>query len=312
VKLPTVQILLSTYNGEKYIDEQINSLLLQEGVDISIIIRDDGSSDGTLEKLEIFKQRYPQRFVVFQERNIGVVNSFFDLIHRTSNQFNYYAFCDQDDIWKSDKLIRAISYLQDQKKEVPLMYCSSTLMVDQELVPIKTWPPIPLRELTIYNALVENVCVGCTIVINSTALDIVKKNPLNRLHNVIMHDWWIYLCVSSLGKVYFDEEPSILYRQHPNNIYGGLVDGVMPKWKKRISRFVEGRNYYILSKQAHEFLLSYSTLLDARIKNDILQFLSSQNKNIVKRINYIRKSPFYKHSSIDNLIYKFLFILGKL
>lgn len=309
---PTIQVLLSTYNGERYIDEQINSLLQQEGVNISILVRDDGSSDGTSEKIWDFHERYPDKIKIYQEQNVGVVNSFFNLIQQTSNQFNYYAFCDQDDIWNPDKLFRAISYLQEQNQEVPLMYCSSTQMVDSKLDPIKIWPLKPHKELTIYNALIENVCVGCTIVVNSTTLDIVKNTPPDNMHNVIMHDWWIYLCVSSLGKVFFDEAPSILYRQHPNNYYGGLVDGVTRKWEKRFSRFISGKNYYIISKQAKEFLVTYNKLLDIKLRNDIIRFLTTQNKSFLKRFLYIRKSPFYKHSSIDNFIYKVLFIIGKI
>ncbi|MDN4088832.1 glycosyltransferase family 2 protein [Paenibacillus polymyxa] len=307
-----VQILLSTYNGEQYIEEQISSLIRQEGVSVQILIRDDGSTDNTLEKLEHLKKLYPQQIVIFKGENRGVVQSFFDLILMSSNEFDVYAFCDQDDVWNKDKLITAVSSLNKFANNVPLMYCSATQMVDQWLTPMKKWPVALRRPLSHYNALIENVCVGCTMVFNKTTMELVKNNiPLN-VKNVIMHDWWIYLCVSSFGRVVFDPQPSILYRQHHNNVLGGATNGWKSKWSKRWNRFINGKNHYILSRQAIEFAQTFQQKLDDQKQQEISRFISFQSKNIIKRAIYIFRAPFYRQSVIDNLIYKFVFIIGRL
>ncbi|WP_304364168.1 glycosyltransferase family 2 protein [Paenibacillus sp. Mc5Re-14] len=305
-------MLLSTYNGEQYIDEQILSLIRQEGVSVQILIRDDGSTDNTLGKLEHLKRLYPQQIVIFKGENKGVVQSFFDLVLMSSNEFDIYAFCDQDDVWNKDKLISAVSCLNKLADNVPLMYCSATQMVDQRLSPMKKWPVAPQRPLSHYNALIENVCVGCTMVFNKTTMELVKETPPLNINNVIMHDWWIYLCVSSFGRVVFDPEPRLLYRQHNNNVLGGAGDGWRSKWSKRWNRFLNGKNHYILSKQAKEFADTFQQRFDYQKQQEISEFLSFQSKNIIGRAIYIFRAPFYRQSAIDNLIYKFVFIIGKL
>ncbi|MET3210899.1 UNVERIFIED_CONTAM: glycosyltransferase involved in cell wall biosynthesis [Paenibacillus sp. PvR008] len=279
---------------------------------VQILVRDDGSTDNTLEKLEYFKELYPQQIVVFKGENKGVVQSFFDLVLMSSNEFDVYAFCDQDDVWNKDKLISAVTCLNKLADDLPLMYCSATHMVDQQLSPIKEWPVPPPRPLTLYNALIENVCVGCTMVFNKNTIELVKENPPLNINNVIMHDWWIYLCVSSFGRIVFDPEPRILYRQHQNNVLGGASDGWRSKWSKRWNRFLNGKNHYILSKQAKEFAETFQQRFDHQKQQEITEFLSFQNKNIIARAIYMFRTPFYRQSVIDNLVYKFVFIIGKL
>ncbi|AZH31400.1 glycosyltransferase family 2 protein [Paenibacillus sp. M-152] len=312
LKRPNVQILLSTYNGAAYLDEQVESLINQKDVNIQIIIRDDGSTDDTVAKLNALKQRYPQQIILYPESNVGVIASFFDLIQKTSENFKFYAFCDQDDVWMPNKLSQAITLLKEKDGEQPLMYCSATQMVSQTLEPLKVWPADLARPLSFYNALIENVCVGCTMVINKETLQLVKKRIPASLKNIIMHDWWIYLCVSSFGEVVFDPKPSILYRQHQNNVLGGSTDGWVSKWKKRLSRFVKGKNRYILSKQARQFIQLYGQDLPRQLYTDLDCFLQNYQSGLFTRVQYIFRSPFYRQSLLDNLIYKLVFILGKL
>ncbi|MEK5140628.1 glycosyltransferase family 2 protein [Paenibacillus sp. FSL M7-0134] len=309
---PNIQILLSTYNGAAYLDEQIESLINQKDVEVQILIRDDGSTDDTVAKLRVLKQRYPQQIILCLESNVGVIKSFFDLIQRSSETFDYYAFCDQDDVWMPNKLAQAVSHLRDQDGSRPLMYCSATQMVSQTLEPLKVWPADIPRPVSFYNALIENVCVGCTMVINKETLELVKKRIPTSLDNIIMHDWWIYLCTSSFGEVVFDPEPSILYRQHQNNVLGGSTDGWVSKWRKRLSRFIKGKNRYILSKQAQQFIQLYGQDMSPQMYKDMDQFLESYQKGVFSRMKYIWQSPFYRQSRLDNWIYKLVFIMRKL
>ncbi|WP_283657363.1 hypothetical protein [Paenibacillus sp. RC343] len=211
-----------------------------------------------------------------------------------------------------NKLAQAVSHLRDQDGSRPLMYCSATQMVSQTLEPLKVWPADIPRPVSFYNALIENVCVGCTMVINKETLELVKKRIPTSLDNIIMHDWWIYLCTSSFGEVVFDPEPSILYRQHQNNVLGGSTDGWVSKWRKRLSRFIKGKNRYILSKQAQQFIQLYGQDMSPQMYKDMDQFLESYQKGIFSRVKYIRHTPFYRQSQMDNWIYKLVFILGKL
>jgi glycosyltransferase involved in cell wall biosynthesis len=307
-----IQILLSTYNGETYIEEQLQSLISQEGVQVQILARDDGSTDSTVHKLEAFKKLYPDQIEILKGDNRGVIRSFFELIEKSGPEFSYYAFCDQDDVWKPDKLAKATKRLQECEKDQPLMYSSTTQMVDEHLNPIKVWPEPPRKPLSVYNALIENVCVGCTVVINSETLEMVKNNMPRNINKIIMHDWWIYLCVSSFGEVVFDPEPSILYRQHQSNVLGGASDGWLSKWRKRLNRFINGKNHFILSKQAHEFVDTFDSRLSQKHYQDISDFLCCYDKGLAARIRYMMHTPFCRQSFMDNLVYKFVFLIKKL
>ncbi|WP_315793752.1 glycosyltransferase family 2 protein [Paenibacillus sp. BIC5C1] len=306
-----VCIMLSTYNGVKYIDEQMESLLAQYEVDVQINIRDDGSSDGTVQKLNEYAKSHPDQIRVIEGKNLGVIGSFFELMCQTEPVYDFYAFCDQDDVWKQDKLIRAVTKLKSRQSNIPLMYCSSTQMVDQDLNHINVWPTLPPKALSMYNAIVENCCVGCTIVINPVAFKQVRASIPSDLTQVIMHDWWIYLYVSAFGVVIFDEEPMIQYRQHQNNVLGGSSEGWIAKWKNRWSRFVNGKNHFILSKQAKMFLHLNKDQLSAQQLKDIQCFLNQLDSPWIKRIKYASQMPFYRHASLDNLVLKLIYVLKK-
>ncbi|MHA7579452.1 glycosyltransferase family 2 protein [Paenibacillus vandeheii] len=305
-----VCIMLSTYNGVKYIDEQMKSLLAQHKVDVKINIRDDGSSDGTVQKLNEYAKSHPDQIRVIEGENLGVIGSFFELMLQTEPVYDFYAFCDQDDVWKPDKLSRAVTKLKLSQSNVPLMYCSSTQMVDQDLNNLNVWPTLPPKPLSMYNAMVENCCVGCTVVMNSVTFDRVRANIPSDLTQIIMHDRWIYLYVSAFGEVIFDEKPMILYRQHQENVLGGINEGWLMKWKSRLMRFLSEGSFR-LSRQASVFLETYKDQLSAQQQKDIQHFLNQMDSPWVKRIRYASKMPFYRQASLDNLVLKLIYVLKK-
>lgn len=307
---PKVCVMLSTYNGEKYIDEQIESLLAQSQVDLHIHIRDDGSSDGTVQKVLEYVKSYPDQIHVTEGENVGVIGSFFELMRQTSTVYDFYAFCDQDDVWKPYKLSRAVGKLQSRPSDIPLMYCSSTQMVDQDLNHLNVWPNLPPKPLSMYNAVVENCCVGCTMVLNPITFMQIKAHIPSDWTQVIMHDRWIYLFVSTFGEVIFDEEPTILYRQHQGNVLGGSDEGWIMKWKKRLKRFFSEGSFR-LSRQASLFLETYGEQLTAKQQKDIKQFLHQMDSHWIKRIKYAAKMPFYRQASLDNLVLKLIYVLKK-
>ncbi|MNW34163.1 putative glycosyl transferase [compost metagenome] len=310
-----ILILLSTYNGDKYIKEQLNSLLHQQDVEAHILIRDDGSKDLTVSILKEYTELYPAKISYSIDSNLGAKKSFFALMLHAFEyiqNYDFFSFCDQDDVWKPNKLSDAVSLLQNEDQTKPLLYCSSTQMVDADLNILSVWPSIPRKTLSTNNAIVENVVVGCTSVINQAALKLLASNPPTNYDHIIMHDWWTYLCISTFGKVIFDPEPKILYRQHGNNALGGQTDNWLNKWKKRFHRFFQGQNHYIISNQAREFDRCFHHLMDQKTQIELRRFLQVLDKPIWSRFMFTFHPLMYRQASMDQLILKILIISRKI
>lgn len=299
-----VQILMSTYNGDKYLREQLDSIIKQNYSNFSILIRDDGSTDNTLSILEEYKNKYGNIISYYQGENIGVIKSFFDLMKNADNEASYYALSDQDDFWKINKIKRAVSEIQNIEiiRDIPILYCSRTTLVDKDLNKL----PISIRRTKVKpsfgNALVENICTGCTAVINKKLLNIVINHTPNF---TVMHDWWLYLTASYFGKVIFDEKSFILYRQHDNNVLGSRTN-YLNEFKIRLKQFKKNKN--LISKQAKEFKKLY------KIKNNMngksLLFVSNYKYNIIYKINILFSKDIYRQRKLDNFIFKILFLFN--
>ena len=219
-----VQVLLSTYNGEKYIQEQIESILKQKDVEISLLIRDDGSCDKTLEIIENFKKENSNIEYYYGE-NLGPAKSFMDLVNK-SGDFDYYAFSDQDDVWKPEKLISAISKLKQSAK--PSLYMSALEIVDENLNFIETKKVN--GNFCFEGEMIKNFATGCTQVLNKSLIEIIKNYTPNY---IIMHDSWITrVCYAIGGNVIIDDNSYIMYRQHQGNVLGYQDEGFQ-KLKKQ-------------------------------------------------------------------------------
>ena len=299
-----IQVLISTYNGEKYLKELIDSVLNQDIKQLILIIRDDGSNDNTLKILSRYSSK--KHIKIFSEKNIGIIQSFFKLLKLSSSDSDYYAFCDQDDIWMIEKLSRAINKLNKFPEEIPLMYCSRTILVNDKLNIIK-YSKIPQKPPSFSNALVENIATGCTIVINNSARKLILKQiPLSAL----MHDWWIYLTVSAFGKVIYDIEPRILYRQHFSNIIG-VETNFIRKWNKRIIRFVKRNKKFPITQQVKEFRKIYGIFLP-KDKKRILNKLINSRKTLISRVFYAFTGEVYRQSLVDDIILRILIIFNRI
>ena len=304
--MSTVHILLSTYNGERYLEEQLNSLFEQDlPLGMRVWVRDDGSSDGTLGILRRFESQYAGRFHVDAGHNIGVVRSFFHLLEKTPND-GYFAFCDQDDVWNSDKLARAIAKLETVPENVPAVYCSRTELTDRTGRHLGYWPPIPRKGPAFENALIENIAVGCTIVMNGAAKRLIA-DALPNPGAVIMHDWWVYLCVSAFGKVIYDPQPSIRYRQHGSNAVGG-TNRFVRKWRVKFASFRRNRRKFKLRVQATEFNRLFGAKLPAGHRRVLIEFLEPRT-SLASRIRYAFSTKLYRQLPLDNLLFRILYIL---
>ena len=212
-------ILMSTYNGEQYLEEQVQSIINQKFRDgsyrVELFVRDDGSQDGTVRILEKYREKGLLSYYVGQ--NVGLKKSFWDLL-RCAEDADYYAFSDQDDVWFADKLSRAVERLS-KEGDIPLLYCSDAVATDKDLHPIegyeihaKMLPDFP------YTLTEGNIVQGCTCVFNSKARTCMMEYDMKKYPEEF-HDALAGKIISLLGRVVYDEAPSMFYRIHGNNAW---------------------------------------------------------------------------------------------
>lgn len=213
-----VAILMSTYNGERYLEEQIESILNQTYCDWTLYIRDDGSKDHTADIIRRFTQRSNK--IVFindnsARRNVGVCNSFMSLLKRTSAR--YYFFCDQDDVWLENKIEVSLRLLKENEPG-PVCVFTDAEVVSKNLKPLQrmdadnVWTDFLQLAFT-------NCVTGCTMAFTQEVKRLI--NFENNFDNIYMHDWWIALLAAHFGKLVYYNQPTLLYRQHGNNVIGG-------------------------------------------------------------------------------------------
>ena len=288
-----VQILLSTYNGEKYLREQIDSLLNQSHKNIHILVRDDGSKDNTVNILKEYKSNVSSKIDIILGKNIGVIESFFELINKSDNSYDYYFFCDQDDYWEKDKVKRAIELINKENEE-KIGYCSNLKLVDKDLKFLKFAYSKKLIP-NIFNCFLENIVTGCTYVCNKNLfLKIKEKVRIIDSKKISMHDHYFYFLTCLYGKLIYDENSYILYRQHGNNVIGMGKNNILKRTIKLFKRQNSKRIIFI-----KEILEKFNKELDPKVKNSLEIFLKSY-ENTLDRIRVIFLFPFYRQKKIDN------------
>ena len=307
--LDKVQVLLSTYNGEKYVREQLDSILEQQ-VEVDLLIRDDGSRDATPEILREYEKTYANIHVIYGE-NIGVIQSFFALMNAADRKCSYIALADQDDVWLPEKLSRAVTLLKEQERKeakgssVPVAYCSARQLVDAELNELPSGISYDMVYPVFENALVENMCTGCTCVMNSALLQLLQgKIP----QFTVMHDFWIYLVVTCFGTVIYDEESYILYRQHGQNQLGS-ASTLFGNYVRRIKNFKKQR--WQLSRQAEALLLCYGDSMPVKYRA-LAQLFVAAKKDRKARKTLLAKRTVFRQRKSDYQIMKILLRLGLL
>ncbi len=306
--MKTLQILMSTYNGAKYIREQMDSLLDQNCEKLGkaafcIVIRDDGSSDGTQDILEEYAGRYPEKVSWYQGENHGVIRSFFELLQRVDTS-DYYAFCDQDDYWMEDKMTRAVEILDAMRKDVPVLYCCRPKLVDQNLQPLESEIKRPPMRPGFRNAMIENIVTGCTAVFDQSLREmVVKELP----QFTVMHDWWLYLIATCFGEIYYDETPYICYRQHQGNVLGTKTRK-MDEWKMRLKRFRGNRGN--ISHQLEEFIRIFGDMGAENENMRLAERFLEVRKSFWARKRFLRDTELYRQRREDDRIFHIILLLG--
>ena len=214
-----VAILLCTYNGSRFLDEQLASIAAQDYPNWTLVVSDDGSTDNTLVMLEAWRATlHTPRLTVVKGPARGFVANFLSFIANPSVVADYYVFADQDDIWETDKISRAVAWLDTVESTVPALYCARTRLVDSENREIG-FSPLFVREPTFVNALVQCIAGGNTMAFNESTRRLSAESGVTC--DVVSHDWWLYLIVTGCGgRTHYDQYPTVRYRQHADNLVG--------------------------------------------------------------------------------------------
>lgn len=216
--MKTVSVLLSTYNGEKYLREQLDSLINQKNVQLNIFVRDDGSKDGTCDILEEYQQKGVLTYT--KGENVGFKQSFSWLIHNAPKA-DYYACCDQDDVWLENKVYNGVEALEKEgTPEIPLLYFTSLNVVNEklELITKDSHNHFDQNSKTSFmEHIIMPMINGCTTVFNEKLREMYCQIDTRHIHG---HDYTLGTIAFGCGKVIFSNDSQILYRQHANNCYG--------------------------------------------------------------------------------------------
>lgn len=284
-----ITILLATYNGATYLEEQLRSIIKQSAPNCKIIASDDGSTDKTCDIL----QQYQIETVNSPKQ--GFAANFLSLLARADNNSKYYAFADQDDVWDLDKISRATKALADIPPDIPALYCSRTMLVDETLKKIG-YSPLFDKKPGFKNALVQSIAGGNTMVFNLAALQLLKQATK---FPIVSHDWWAYLLISGAGgQIIYDAKPHIYYRQHNQNIIGS--NNNLTARFHRIKMLFQGRLRTWIDKHINA-LSEVSHLLTTENKKILADFQLARQSNNISRMVKFYKIGLYRQTTLGQL-----------
>ena len=295
-----VLIMMSTYNGECFLSEQIESLLKQNNEDITILVRDDGSSDKTVGILEEYEKS--GQLQAYSGRNLKPARSFMELIDKAHiEEYDYYAFSDQDDIWLPDKVHVAVQAIQ--KYDVPAMYYCKTDNVTASLEHIDYFFRDPKYATSLQaSVLTGSLIPGCTMLFNKALMKELHKYKPNY---ITMHDNWVHLvCLAVGGRVVADNEAYILYRQHGNNAVGSTPKTV----RYRIKRLIKKEN--VFSKIAAEVYKGYNDEMSQK-DCEFFEMVMDYKKSLLIKLKLINESCRCLNKPREKLFTEMKIILGK-
>jgi glycosyltransferase involved in cell wall biosynthesis len=291
-----VAILMCTKDGAAFIDDQLKSIANQTHENWILIVSDDGSTDGTIAKLTKFAKTHHQTVTIRKGSQKGPCANFLSLANDPTIDGDYFAFSDQDDIWKEDKLRRALAWLATVSANVPALYCGRTelMSMDERSYGLS---PLFTRPSAFHNALVQNLGGGNTMVFNQAAKKILEEAATIA---VVLHDWWTYQLVSGAGGiVLYDPQPMVKYRQHPNNLIGSNYG-----WRERLVRLrmmLRGRfrNWNDTNIAALQRLPTH--LLQPKNRAILELFAAARSGSLPRRLYNLKRSGVYRQTLLGNL-----------
>ena len=304
----SVGIILCTFNGARYLNEQLSSIADQKYKNWRLFISDDGSTDQTKELLYAFRDRYAEdKVVIIEGPKQGLTKNFLFLINLVYQQCEYFAFCDQDDIWHQDKLSHATAILGTARDNPPFLYCSSTTYISQSgnyLQGSYVFKNPP----SFKNALVQSIAGGNTMVFNKVFASILAKTPLTI--NLEAHDWWAYILVMGCGgQVYYDPNPTVDYRQHSGALVG--ENRTLRAKLIRIKKLLDGR-FRVWNDQNIKGLEILSTQLTSENLITFSLFQKLRSKSLLMRVYAFFRSGIRRQTIIGNIALFLAALLNKI
>jgi glycosyltransferase involved in cell wall biosynthesis len=303
--MSTVAIVMTTYNGEKYVGEQIDSILASTFQDFELFIYDDSSKDNTLSILRTYEQKNPMKLHVFEnETNLGVTENFLKALCRTTT--DYIMFCDQDDFWKPNKIAVTLKRLRHMEAQVgkgtPMAVFTDAIVADVELKTINSSffraTHLNSAKTDLGHLLMENKLIGCTVMVNAALRRVLQSYIIPS--KAKYHDWWVALIASSMGKIGFVKEATLLYRQHGGNVVGGT--GFLSYFKNRITSLKKQKESILaLEEQAKEFLIIYDELLTDKNREILQCFADLNHRNFIEKRIMILRYGYLKTGFIRNI-----------
>lgn len=305
-----IAILLSTFEGEPYLGEQLASFLAQTHRDWMLYWRDDGSSDGTVAMLDAFAQGPAAGRVVplpVPEGRRGAIESFMRLLREAlamEPDLEALAFADQDDVWLPEKLARGRDALALVPAQTPALYCARQVLVDERLRRIGVSFPIS-QEPGFPAALAQNVATGCTVMLNRAAgaLIAASEPPPST-----MHDWWSYLLVAAAGgRLLPDDTPVVLYRQHASNLVGApstVPRRALAALRRGPAMFMRGFRQHVAALDAQ------SQLLSPNARRELAAIRRALRGGVFDRAAVLRMPGLRRQTWHETLLFRCWFLLG--
>lgn len=292
-----VAVLLCTYNGQRFLAEQLSSIERQTHENWIVAVSDDGSTDRTIEIVDSFSARIGgEKVCVVSGPRSGFAANFLSLTCNETIQANFYAWSDQDDIWQENKLETALNWLQSIPPEIPALYCGRTRGINA-LGHLMDCSPLFRRPPAFANALVQSLAGGNTMVFNHAARQLMIDAGDHL--RIVSHDWWAYLLVTGAGgRVSYDPQAFVLYRQHEDNLVGSNSD-----LRSRLSRIRQmfGGRFSNWNQQNIECLLSAIHLLTVENRQTLERFRLARKSHLVRRLFGLLRTGIYRQTLLGNL-----------
>lgn len=294
---PSIAILMCTYNGAQFIRAQLDSILSQTHDNWTLYISDDGSKDATRQIIESYKERLPEKKLILLEGpQRGFSRNFISLIKNPQIDSDYFAFCDQDDVWLDDKLERSIKCASSFSTSQPFLYCSRTRLINADGEPTGL-SPLFMKRPSFQNALVQSLAGANTMLINTATKRLLSGIPDDA--PIPAHDWLAYLVVSAAGgAIVYDALPSLNYRQHEFNLIGANA-GVKAKLS-RLRKIFSGR----FEKWNTQNIILLETMLSHFTKENAESFelfVKGRTLGFFNRVLLIKRSGVYRQTLAGNI-----------
>jgi glycosyltransferase involved in cell wall biosynthesis len=304
----TVTILLCTFNGERFLAQQLASLERQTFENWKLIASDDGSSDQTKSILRAFRKAFaPGKVNIIDGPQRGAPANFLFLACGKNLASDYYAFCDQDDVWEADKLARAIGVLEQADADVPALYGSRTSLID-ETGKMTGFSPLFPKTPTFRSALVQSIAGGNTMVFNQKARELLAFCGADI--NIPSHDWWLYQVTSACGGcVRYDAYPSVRYRQHSQNVIGSNMGFAARLRRLRMLRQGRFRHWSELNVAA---LARIRPRMNAENQQIFDLFCKARHRPLLQRAAMFAEAGVYRQTLLGNLGLAAAVVLNKI